>query len=1019
MAKTISLFSLFIIFIIHSTTNSSVECVKNISTDQSALIALKHEITIANPNNVLVHNWSTEISVCHWIGVTCGRHHHRVVALNISNMGLFGQLPASLGNLSFLSSVNLSHNNFTDEILPQLGNLRRLKVINLHLNHFVGSVPSSLFNISTLEIIDLTTNSFSGTLPSNICHNLPNLKGLYLDRNSFSGRIPANLSACSSLRVLGLETNLFNGFIPGEIGKLKMLARITLAANNLRGTIPQEISKLNELQVIAMRNNNLSGLIPKGIFNSTTLRIIELSVNHLWGSLPNSIGYGLPNLEGLYMFQNKLSGVIPQSIANCSRLSIISIANNYLSGSIPNSLGNLRFLRRFQVFANKLSSESSSSELSFITSLTKCRNLIILEVGENFFNGILPKSIGNFSSSLEKLVISHVGLRGTIPKEIGNLSGLEILGMSMNDLTGFVPHTLSGLQHLKRLFLFENKLRGPLPFSLCKLQKLGLMDLSQNQISGSIPECLGNHTFLRYIFLGSNRIIGRLPSSLWIMKDLLELNLSSNSLSGALSPDIGNLKVIINICLSKNQLSGSIPSTIGSLQSLILLSLAHNNLNGQIPKSIGGMLSLESLDLSHNNLSGSIPASMQEIRYLRNLNVSFNRLSGEIPSNGPFRNFTSLSFLFNEALCGDPRFGVPLCHKSVVQRSKAKRMLRYIFMALGIIVVMLAMMVGIVLIMFWRRKKVTKKEDLVPIVKEVERISYDELSCATNGFNERNVLGTGSFGVVYQGVLNDGTILAIKVFKMQEEGTFQSFNAECKILFNLRHRNLVKVQGYCSNPNFKALVLEYMPNGTFEEWLYSENHFLNITQRLNIMIDVACALEYLHYGYTTSVVHCDLKPSNILLDEDMVAHVADFGIAKLLGSDDSKAYTNTLATLGYIAPEYGFEGLVSTKCDIYSYGILLMETFTRTKPNSDMFSENVSLRSWVEDSLPDKVINICDIKLLTPNDKHFNEKVNCLSSIMELALKCSVDSPAERIGIREILATLHKIKYQFITYFNK
>ncbi|XP_019157423.1 PREDICTED: receptor kinase-like protein Xa21 isoform X1 [Ipomoea nil] len=953
----------------------------------------------------------------------------------------------------------------------------------MHHNHFNGSIPSSIFNISTLEIIDFQNNRFSGTLPTNLCHNLPNLEGLFLGLNSLSGALPANLSACSRLQTLGLEMNKFNGFIPREIGKLYMLQRITLGENNLTGEIPeefgnlqnlevlsieknqitgclpktifnmtslqvlalhanrlvgsipreienltslqeiylyenyftdkvpQEISKLNALEVINLRDNKLSGLIPKGIFNITTLRIICLAANDVFGTLPYTIGYGLPNLEGLYLSNNKLSGAIPQSIANCSKLLIISIANNYLSGSIPNSLGNLKFLHIFEVFANKLSSESSSSELSFITSLTNCRNLIVLDVSKNFFNGILPKSIVNFSSSLEKLVISSAGLRGTIPKEIGNLSGLETLEMSMNNLTGFVPHTLRGLQHLERLLLFRNKLRGLLPSSLCKLQKLGLIDLTENQISGSIPECLGNLTFLRYIFLGSNRITGRLPSNLWVMKDLLELNLSSNSLSGVLSPDIGNLKVIFNLWLSKNQLSGSIPSTIGSLQNLILLSLAQNNLNGQIPKSIGGMLSLESLDFSHNNLSGSIPASMQEIRYLHNLNVSCNRLSGEIPSNGPFRNFTSLSFLFNEALCGDPRFGVLPCHKSVVRRSKSKRTLQYVFMALGI---MVAIMVGIVLITFWRRKKVTKKEDLVPIVKEVERISYSELSCATNGFNERNVIGTGSFGVVYKGVLNDGTILAIKVFRMQEEGTFQSFNAECTILFNLRHRNLVKVQGYCSNPNFKALVLKYMPNGTFEEWLYSENRFLDITQRLNIMIDVACAIEYLHHGYTKSVVHCDLKPSNILLDEDMVAHVADFGIAKLLGSDDSIAYTRTLATLGYIAPEYGFEGLVSTKCDIYSYGILLMETFTRRKPNSDMFCENVSLRSWVKDSLPNRVINVCDVNLLTPDEEHFNRKGKCLSSIMELAIKCSVDFPAERIGIREVLATLHKIKHQFI-----
>ncbi|KAL8507859.1 hypothetical protein ACS0TY_018415 [Phlomoides rotata] len=139
-----------------------------------------------------------------------------------------------------------------------------------------------------------------------------------------------------------------------------------------------------------------------------------------------------------------------------------------------------------------------------------------------------------------------------------------------------------------------------------------------------------------------------------------------------------------------------------------------------------------------------------------------------------------------------------------------------------------------------------------------------------------------------------------------------------------------------------------MPNANLEKWLYSHNYFLDVNQRLDIMIDVASALEYLHHGYSTPIVHCDLKPSNVLLDEDMVAHVSDFGISKLLGEEQSTVLTNTLATLGYIAPEYGLEGLVSTRCDVYSYGVMLMETFTRKRPNDDMFGGDLSLTIQLE-----------------------------------------------------------------------
>ncbi|CDP21589.1 unnamed protein product [Coffea canephora] len=121
------------------------------------------------------------------------------------------------------------------------------------------------------------------------------------------------------------------------------------------------------------------------------------------------------------------------------------------------------------------------------------------------------------------------------------------------------------------------------------------------------------------------------------------------------------------------------------------------------------------------------------------------------------------------------------------------------------------------------------------------------------------------------------------------------------------------------------------------------------------MIDVARAIDYFHNGYLIPVIHCDLKPSNVLLDAEMVAHVTDFSIAKLMDKDDSIVYTRTLATFGYIAPEYGLEGLVSRMCDVYSFGIMLMETFTRTKPSDEKFTGNSSLKLWIKDSMPHSV----------------------------------------------------------------
>jgi LRR receptor-like serine/threonine-protein kinase FLS2 len=160
----------------------------------------------------------------------------------------------------------------------------------------------------------------------------------------------------------------------------------------------------------------------------------------------------------------------------------------------------------------------------------------------------------------------------------------------------------------------------------------------------------------------------------------------------------------------------------------------------------------------------------------------------------------------------------------------------------------------------------------------------------------------GVFGPVYHGVLPDGLNIAVKIFNLQVQGRLRSFDTECEIMRNMRHRNLVKIICSCCNLDVKGLVLEYMPKGSLEKWLYSYNYFLDIIQRVNIIIDFASAIEYLHHGYSTPVVHCDLKPSNVLLDEDMVAHVCDFGIGKLSGESESVSQTKTLATIGYMAP---------------------------------------------------------------------------------------------------------------------
>ncbi|XP_071916847.1 probable LRR receptor-like serine/threonine-protein kinase At3g47570 [Coffea arabica] len=504
------------------------------------------------------------------------------------------------------------------------------------------------------------------------------------------------------------------------------------------------------------------------------------------------------------------------------------------------------------------------------------------------------------------LYIGTSGIKGTIPSQTGNLTNLLLLDLPSNHLTGGIPTAFKNLQNLQGLAVRDNNLNGTLD-NLCNLQRLAYVYLTADRFSGSIPECFGNMTSLRKLDLGNNFLVSAIPNSFWNLKDLLQLNLSSNSLNGSLPLEVGTLKAVTSIDISANQFFGDIPSTIGDLQNLLILNLSQNQFHGSIPESCGSMLSLQGLNLSHNNLSGFIPKSLEALRALEELDVSYNHLSGEIPSGGHFRNFTAESFLFNEALCGDSRFHVPPCPRpNSIHRSRTKKVLLFVFAPLGLASVVVAAL-AIVFRRYWKKYRDSKGVNMV-LVPTQERVSYYELLRATDGYSESNLLGIGSFGSVYKGILNDGRSIAVKVFNLELEGVLKSFDVECEVLKNLRHRNLVKVISTCWNQDFRALVLEYMCNGSLEKWLYSDNYFLDTLQRLNIMIDVASAVQYLHEEYSTPVIHCDLKPSNVLLDEDMVAHVSDFGVAKMLEKEESFAWTKTLATIGYMLQSMDLRG---------------------------------------------------------------------------------------------------------------
>eukprot|EP00253_Pinus_taeda_P015474 PITA_15474 len=718
-----------------------------------------------------------------------------------------------------------------------------------------------------------------------------------------------------------------------------------------------------------------------------------------------------------------------------------------LSGSVPTTLGKLSLLETLELQSNQLDSGSATT-MPFLIALTNCSHLKELNLRDNKLVGVLPLAIGKLSTNLSLLKLANNLIEGNIPPHIGNLTSLTYLNLSGNSLNGSIP-SLRNLRNLERLVLGNNKLQGDILDDFENLQHLGLLDISgnllsgnipnslaplkqlrflhlhHNQLSGSIPSNLGNCTNLELLDLSHNKLIGNIPHEIGKLYNLnFYLNLSWNLLEGSLPMEIGKISMAQAIDISANHLSGVIPSTLGSCVEVISLNLSRNSFQGSIPDSLENLQSLMSLDLSFNLLSGTIPITLNKLKMLQYLNLSFNKLAGEIPTGGIFANESiSMSLNGNANLCGPKIFQLYPCptpkgqgHSTIV-----KRVLLIVGGATAFI------LCCFLLRFLWRGNMHIQNIHVSrSIFQKLEhpRISYQELHIATNGFDKANLLGTGSFGSVYKGILNDGTPVAVKVFQLQNDQSEKSFKAECSVFQKVQHRNLVKIITSCSNFHFKALVFKFVSNGSLEKHLYPKRDDnngedvceLELKTLLDISIDVAHAMEYLHHDCFVQVVHCDIKPSNVLLDENMLGHVTDFGIARLIGESSTNSHASSLAlrgSIGYIAPEYGLSGTVSTQGDVYSYGIMLLEMLTRKQPTSHMFVGDLNLHNWVNFAYPNNVNEVIESSLFSEvcgDEINENKVYKCLLDLLHVGLLCSKHSPEERPTMRVVVRMLESIK---------
>ncbi|KAH9703930.1 putative LRR receptor-like serine/threonine-protein kinase [Citrus sinensis] len=848
---------------------------------------------------------------------------------------------------------------------------------SIHFCNWYG-VTCSRRHQQRVTILDLGSLKLAGSITPHI-GNLTFLKVLNLENNSFTHEIPSEIGRLRRLQVLALNNNSI-GSIPSSFGNLTSIDTLYLSQNNLDGSSPDTLGLLKNLGTLALAANRLSGTIPSSIFNISSITVFEAGTNQIHGCIPLDIGFSLPNLQFFSVMFNQITGSIPPSISNASKLEVLQVTDNKLRGEVP-YLEKVQRLSIFMITGNSLGS-GGRHDLNFLCSLTNATMLIWVGINVNNFGGILPGCISNFSTTLEMFLLDHNKIVGSIP------AGSEKLYVSDNFLKGSIPSSLGLCESLTTIGLFNNNLSGTIPPQLMGLTSLVALDLSRNQFRGSFPT------------------------------------------------EVGNLINLETLTVSGNILQGEIPSTLGSCIKLEILEMQGNVFQGPIPSSLSSLRGLTILDLSRNKLSGEIPEFLVGLKVIENLNLSYNDLEGMVPTEGVFKNASAISVLGNNKLCGGiSEFKLPPCG---LKKSRERRLTFELKLVIAIVSGLMGLALTLsISFLCWVRKR---KEQSNPnsLINSLLNLSYQNLHNATDGFSSANLIGTGSFGSVYKGVLDEGrTTVTVKVFNLHHHRASRSFIAECRALRSIRHRNLVKVFTACSGVDyqgndFKALVYEFMQNGSLEEWLYPVNREdevdkaprnLNLLQRLNIAIDVASALDYLHHDCQPITTHCDLKPSNILLDEEMVAHVGDFGLARFL--PPTHVQTSSIGvkgSIGYIAPEYGLGSEVSTNGDVYSYGILMLELIIRKKPSDIMFEGDMNLHNFARMALPDHVMDIVDSTLLNDvedlaiisNQRQRQIRVNniieCLISMLRIGVTCSMESPKDRMKMTNVVHELQSTK---------